>query len=84
MFLGLMYFIPYAFLTAELGAAFTEEGGPYIWTKLALGQFVSGVNAIIYWISNPIWLGGTLTITAVSVFNEFSSTTSATASTSSG
>ena len=71
MFLGLAFFIPYAFLTAELGAAFTEEGGPYIWTKLALGRFVSGVNAIIYWISNPIWLGGTLTITAVSVFNEF-------------
>jgi glutamate:GABA antiporter len=71
MFLGLVFFIPYAFLTAELGAAFTEEGGPYIWTKLALGRFVSGVNAIIYWISNPIWLGGTLTITAVSVFNEF-------------
>jgi amino acid transporter len=71
MFLGLVFFIPYAFLTAELGAAFTEEGGPYIWTKLALGRFVSGVNAIIYWISNPIWLGGTLTITAVAVFNEF-------------
>ncbi len=71
MFLGLVFFIPYAFLTAELGAAFTEEGGPYIWTKLALGRFVSGVNAIIYWISNPIWLGGTLTITAVSVFDEF-------------
>jgi glutamate:GABA antiporter len=71
MFLGLVFFVPYAFLTAELGAAFTEEGGPYIWTKLALGRFVSGVNAIIYWISNPIWLGGTLTITAVAVFNEF-------------
>jgi amino acid transporter len=27
MFLGLVFFIPYAFLTAELGAAFTEEGG---------------------------------------------------------
>jgi amino acid transporter len=71
MFLGLVFFIPYAFLTAELGAAFTEEGGPYIWTKLALGRFVSGVNAMIYWISNPIWLGGSLTITAVSVFDEF-------------
>jgi amino acid transporter len=71
MFLGVVFFIPYAVLTAELGAAFTEEGGPYIWTKLALGRFVSGVNAIVYWISNPIWLGGTLTITAVAVFNEF-------------
>ena len=71
MFLGLAFFIPYAFLTAELGAAFHEEGGPYIWTKLALGRIVSGVNAIIYWISNPIWVGGTLGITALTAAEEF-------------
>src|SRR3954470_21254438 len=35
MALGLFFFLPYAFLTAELGAAFTEEGGSYIWTKMA-------------------------------------------------
>ena len=31
--LGVLFFIPYAFLTAELGAAFTEEGGSYVWTR---------------------------------------------------
>ncbi len=66
-----MFFIPYALLTSELGSTFTEEGGPYIWTKLALGRFVSGVNALIYWIANPIWLGGTLCITAVATFEAF-------------
>jgi amino acid transporter len=71
IFLVPVFFIPYALLTAELGSTFSEEGGPYVWTKLALGRFVSGVNALIYWIANPIWLGGTLTITAVTVFNEF-------------
>jgi glutamate:GABA antiporter len=71
MFLGLAFFFPYALLTSELGAAFTEEGGPYIWTKLALGRFVAAVNALIYWISNPIWLGGSLTITAVAAWNAF-------------
>ena len=35
--LALLFFIPYALLTAELGAAFTEEGGAYVWTKLASG-----------------------------------------------
>src|SRR5438270_11136855 len=35
IFLGLLFFVPYALLTAELGAAFPEEGGPYIWTRLA-------------------------------------------------
>ena len=71
IFLVPVFFIPYALLTSELGSTFTEEGGPYIWTKLALGRFVSGVNALIYWISNPIWLGGTLCITAVATFEAF-------------
>jgi glutamate:GABA antiporter len=71
IFLALVFFLPYALLTSELGSTFTEEGGPYVWTKLALGRFVSGVNAIIYWISNPIWLGGSLCITAVATFEAF-------------
>jgi glutamate:GABA antiporter len=71
IFLAPVFFLPYALLTSELGSTFTEEGGPYVWTKLALGRFVAGVNALIYWISNPIWLGGTLTITAVATFDAF-------------
>ncbi len=71
IFLVPVFFIPYALLTSELGSTFTEEGGPYIWTKLALGRFIGGVNALIYWIANPIWLGGTLCITAVATFNAF-------------
>jgi amino acid transporter len=70
-FLGLFFFLPYAFLTAELGAAFHEEGGAYMWTRLAFGRFVGAINSVIYWIANPIWLGGTLTITAVTVFSDF-------------
>jgi amino acid transporter len=71
IFLVPVFFIPYALLTSELGSTFTEEGGPYIWTKLSLGRFIGGVNALIYWIANPIWLGGTLTITAVATFDSF-------------
>ena len=69
--LGLVFFVPYALLTAELGSAFHEEGGAYIWTKLAFGRFAAAINAVLYWLSNPIWLGGTLTITAVTTFDEF-------------
>ncbi len=71
IFLGLTFFIPYAFLTAELGSAFPEEGGSYIWTRLAFGRFVAAVNALLYWVSNPIWLGGTLSLTAVTTFSTF-------------
>ena len=71
IFLVPVFFIPYALLTSELGSTFSEEGGPYVWTKLALGRFIAGVNALVYWIANPIWLGGTLCITAVATFNAF-------------
>ena len=30
--------IPYALLTSELGTAFPEEGGPFVWTRLALDE----------------------------------------------
>ena len=71
IFLSVLFFIPYALLTAELGSAFPEEGGCYEWTKLAFGRFVAGVNAVIYWLSNPIWLGGVLAITALTTFSTF-------------
>lgn len=70
-FMGLLFFLPYAMLTAELGSTFREEGGPYIWTKLSMGRLVASINSVLYWISNPIWLGGTLTITAYEVFTDF-------------
>ncbi len=69
--LGLVFFLPYGLLTAELGAAFPEEGGPYVWTKLAFGRFGAAINAVIYWLSNPIWMGGTLAILAVGAFSDF-------------
>jgi len=70
-FLGAFFFLPYALLTAELGSTFTEEGGAYIWVKLAFGRFVAAIDAILYWLSNPIWLGGSLTILAVTTFSDF-------------
>ena len=71
IFLAAVFFVPYALLTAELGSAFPEEGGPYVWTRLAFGRGVAAVNALIYWISNPIWVGGLLSITALTAFEEF-------------
>ena len=71
MALGLLFFFPYALLTAELGSAFTEEGGCYIWTKMAFGRFVACVNSVLYWLSNPVWVGGLLAIEAFQATNDF-------------
>jgi len=71
VFLAVFFFLPYALLAAELGSTFREEGGAYIWVKLAFGRFVAAIDAVLYWLSNPIWLGGSLTITAVATFSDF-------------
>ena len=71
VFLAIFFFVPYALLTAELGSAFTGEGGCYVWTRLAFGRFVASINTVMYWLSNPVWMGGLLCITAVTTFNTF-------------
>jgi amino acid transporter len=62
---GLTFLIPYGLITAELGAAFPTEGATYDWVRLAYGHFSGAVVGVLYWLSNPIWLGGTLTATAI-------------------
>ncbi|MGW6933502.1 APC family permease [Lentzea sp. NPDC054927] len=69
--LAVVFFLPYGFLTTELGTAFPIEGGPYVWTKLAFGRLAAGVNQVLYWLSNPLWMGGTLAIIAVTTFETF-------------
>src|SRR5947209_10504766 len=71
IFLGIFFFVPYALLTSELGTTFPEEGGPYIWPRMAFGRLIASLNTIIYWIANPIWVGGTLAITGVTAWNTF-------------
>lgn len=48
-FLGVFFFVPYALLAAELGSSFTEEGGAYVWVKLAFGRFTAAINSVFYW-----------------------------------
>lgn len=78
VFLAVAFFVPYALLTAELGSAFPEEGGPYIWTRLAFGRFTAAQCVLMYWFSNPIWIGGTLTITSMTAVDTFFGTMSST------
>ena len=36
--LAVLFVLPYALLMSEVGSAFTQEGGPYEWVKLAFGS----------------------------------------------
>src|ERR1035437_5979225 len=50
LFLGIIFFVPYAMLCTELGTAFPVEGGPYVWVKLAFGRFTAAMASLLYWI----------------------------------
>lgn len=69
--LAALFVAPYALLVAELGSAFPGEGGPYLWVRLAFGRAAGALCAVLYWAANPIWLGGTLAIVSVAVFESF-------------
>jgi glutamate:GABA antiporter len=67
--LTVVFLFPYALVMAELGSAFTQEGGPYEWMKLAWGRFVAGIGAVLYWVTNPLWVGGSLCFIATEAWS---------------
>jgi len=69
--LAVVFFIPSALLFAELGTAFPEEGGPYIWARLAFGRLAGSINNFLYWITNPVWMGGTLALVVITSIETF-------------
>jgi amino acid transporter len=62
--LAVLFVVPYMLLLAEVGSAFTMEGGPYEWVKLAFGRLHGAVFAVLYWVTNPLWVGGSLAFIA--------------------
>jgi len=53
--LGLLFFIPYGFVTAELGSAWPDEGGIYVWVKGAFGPGLGTVTSWMYWVNVALW-----------------------------
>jgi amino acid transporter len=47
LFLALFFFLPYALIVAELGSAFPQEGGQYVWTRLAFGRLVCQLGDLL-------------------------------------
>jgi len=71
MIFAVVFFVPQALLFAELGTAFPQEGGPYMWTRLAFGHLAGAVNNFLYWITNPVWIGGSLAISCIGAIEVF-------------
>jgi len=51
-----IFFIPYGFITAELGSAYLDKGGLYDWVKRAYGRNWGSRSAWYYWIQFVFWL----------------------------
>ena len=54
------FFMPSALTSAELGAAIPEEGGAYVWVRMAFGRFAGAMTSLLYWAGTPMWLGGSV------------------------
>jgi len=67
--LAALFVVPYGLLMSEVGSAFPEEGGPYEWVKLAFGRFQGSLAAVLYWFTNPLWVGGSLAFIATAAWS---------------
>ena len=65
------FFVPSALISAELGSAIPDEGGAYVWVRMAFGRFAGALASLLYWAGTPMWLGGSVSVVAIAVFGEF-------------
>lgn len=65
------FFVPSALMSAELGAALPHEGGAYVWVRTAFWRFAGALTSLVYWAGTPIWLGDSVAVVALSVYERF-------------
>ncbi len=57
---AVLFLIPCAFVVANLSARFPEEGGMYIWTREAFGEWHGFACSWFYYLNNLFWIPGVL------------------------
>ncbi|GAS89411.1 APC family permease [Mycolicibacterium brisbanense] len=68
---SVVFFVPYGLIVSELSSTFPLEGGQYTWVRMAFGRGVASVAQFVYWLSNPVWVGGALAVVALATFQTF-------------
>ena len=61
---ALVFFVPTAFVITELSTRFPHEGGLYVWSKEAFGDFHGFVAGWTYWIYSIFYFPGLLMASA--------------------
>ena len=68
----LFFFVPLAGSVMELSSRYPQEGGIYVWTQRAFGDFAGFIAAWTYWMSNLPYFSGVLYFGAASALVAFS------------
>ena len=61
---ALLFFVPSAFVINELSTRFPDEGGLYVWSKEAFGDFHGFIAGWTYWIYTVFYFPGLLLASA--------------------
>jgi len=56
LFLGVIFFIPFALICAEMGCAYPEQGGIYAWIRDAFGGRWASRATWAYWVNTAVWI----------------------------
>lgn len=66
-----MFFLPVAFIAAELATTWPKNGGIYVWIKQAFGHRVGFFAIWLFWILNVIWYPTILSFIAATLAYSF-------------
>jgi glutamate:GABA antiporter len=56
LFLGVVFFIPFALICAEMGCSYPEQGGIYAWVRDAFGGRWGSRVSWAYWVNTAAWM----------------------------
>ena len=56
VFLGIVFFVPYALICSEMGTTYPEQGGIYAWVRDAFGGRWASRVTWAYWVNTAVWL----------------------------
>ncbi len=53
--MGLIFFVPYGLISAELGTSYPEQGGLYAWIRDSFGSRWGTRATWLYWVNTVLW-----------------------------
>ncbi|NND69211.1 MAG: APC family permease [Halioglobus sp.] len=56
LLLGVIFFIPFAMICAEMGCAYPEQGGIYAWIRDGYGGRWGARASWCYWVNTAVWM----------------------------